>query len=303
MASPPAHVAPTIDEADLVFEQGMPVFLEGGFGRVVAARLRGRLVAVKSVRPAAAKGGQRKRLNGGGMTKAPPEAVGLSTGGGESLASSVAGRQLAAEIAALTALKHTNIVTLLGICFPSGAASGQVWCVEELADGDLEDLMAELEDAGRRLTKDYILKLSLDIARGMSFMHASGKTHNDLKAANVLMSKGTAVLADFGLVHAFTQSFAGAAAISTAGPVGTANYMAPENMSGRDPNYRKPPADVFSFGCLVFEMASGKRPWQDNSWGMVEIMDAVRTCGERPSLVGLDASLSSIISRCWNALG
>jgi serine/threonine protein kinase len=295
MASPPApRVAPTIAEADLVFEQGLPVCPVGGFGRVVAARLRGRLVAVKSVKPEAPRGGQRKRLTEGA-------AVGLATGRGESLASSEAGRQLAAELAALTALKHPNIVCLVGVCYPSGVNSGQVWCVEELADGDLDDLMGELEDAGRRLTTSHILKLSLDMARGMHFMHASGKSHNDLKSANVLICKGSAILADFGLVHAFTQSFAGAAAITTAGPVGTANYMAPENMSGRDPNYRKAPADVFSFGCILYEMASGKRPWEDERWGMVEIMGAVLMRGERPSLAGLDATLSGIISRCWHA--
>ena len=157
-----------IPEEKLIFENGWPVVGEGAFGKVVAARIDGGLVAVKSCWPS-----QKRGFTGDEKTI------------------------LEKKIMRLSNLTHTNIVTLIGVCYH---ANSSISIVEELADGgDLVDLITSV---GIRLTNQHILKLSLDIARGLAFMHGKGVSHNDLKSANVLICQGIAVLTDFGLAQA-----------------------------------------------------------------------------------------------------
>ena len=130
-------------------------------------------------------------------------------------------RAVLAELTALGSLKHLNIVTLYGVCYH---ADGAVSIVEELADCDAQDLLAALE--GGRAPLEQVYKLGLDIVRGVDFMHRNGKTHCDLKTANVLICKGSAVLCDFGLAHTFTMEKQGSV---LGGHVGTLPYTALEN--------------------------------------------------------------------------
>ena len=157
-----------IPEEKLIFENGWPVVGEGAFGKVVAARIDGGLVAVKSCKPS-----QKSGLSAAEKT------------------------MLEKEIIALSNLTHTNIVTLIGVC---DHADSTISIIEELADGG--DLVDFITSIGSRLTNQHILKLSLDIARGIAFMHGKGVSHNDLKSSNVLICKGTAVITDFGLARA-----------------------------------------------------------------------------------------------------
>jgi hypothetical protein len=152
------------------------------------------------------------------------------------------------------------------------------------------------------MTPEHVYKLGLDVARGMAFMHSHGFSHNDLKANNVLLCKGCAVVCDFGLVRAFTASLPRRAQ-SVGGAVGTLPYMAPENFSGKHPYYRRPTADVFSLGCILYEMATGQCPFaaECGSWGIAEWYSAVCVEGRRPPLDGLDANLRALIARCWAA--
>ena len=80
--------------------------------------------------------------------------------------------------------------------------------------------------------------------------------------------------------------------------------MAPENMEGKGPHYRQPPADVFSFGCVLYELATGKCPWKDEgeSWSVPQFVTTVHVLGKRPPLGPVKhAPLRAIIERCWLA--
>jgi serine/threonine protein kinase len=252
-----------IPEADLKFESSRVLGM-GSFGKVVAARYEGRLVAVKSL----------SIPKKGGLT--PSEKLGLER-----------------EIRALSNLTHPNIVTLVGVCYH---ADSSVSIVEELADGG--DLFDFISAVGPRLTVQHKIKLALDIARGLEFMHHSGVSHNDIKSANVLICKGTAVLTDFGMAHAFATSL-GQGTLSP-GAVGTLPYMAPENMDPDDPFYRKPTADIFSFGCILYELATGSYPWKDEGWGTMQYLQQVNFKKKRPALTAVaDVGLRALIERTW----
>jgi serine/threonine protein kinase len=158
-----------IPEEKLIFENGRPPLCDGTFGKVVAARIENGLVAVKSCLPTQQRG-----------------------------LTAVEKKMLETEILELSKLTHPNIVTPIGVCYHTDFT---ISIVEELADGgDLVDFITSV--GSHRLTTQHILKLSLDIARGLAFMHSKSVTHNDLKSTNVLICKGTAVLTDFGLAHA-----------------------------------------------------------------------------------------------------
>ena len=252
-------------EAELIFENGLPPRGVGSFGKVVVARYKGGLVAVKCLSVPQSK-----------VTPADQAA-------------------LATEIAALAGLKHPNIVTLIGVCYH---ADGAISIVEELADCDAVDFCAAL--GGRGVPTDMVYKLGLDIARGMHFMHSNGLTHNDMKSGNVLLVKGCAILTDFGLCKKFTDTLAKTQSL-VSGAVGTLPYMAPENMDGEDPNYLKPCADVYSFGCILYELATGKCPWADKpSWGTMQFLRAVNVGKQRQPLDAVEpAALRALIARCW----
>ena len=252
-----------IPEAELIFERGPAPHGVACFGRVAAARYRGGLVAVRTL---------------GGLTPAafPPSARAA----------------LDAEVAALAALRHPNIARLIGTCHH---ADGALSLVEELADCDAQDLLAALRG---RVPADICLKLGLDIARGVAFMHASSQCHSELSAASVLLIKGTAVLAGFGLAERLPGCPAARALAAGALP-----YAAPENMDSADGNYRRPAGDVFSLGCILFELSTGARPWREQPWStLAQYRGAVAAGGQRPALDGVEPpALRALIARCWGA--
>ena len=287
-----------IKESELLFEAGRPTIGEGSFGKVVAARYKpsgsppedsGRLVAVKSIKIQLEQGQRRQ------TQRAIPEAEKAN---------------FLKELKALGAMKHINIITLYGVCHH---ADGAISIVEELADGDLRDAIWAVRQKapGTTLPRDLQLKYALDIARGVAYMHANGIVHCDLKPDNVLLCKGTAVLCDFGLVLAFNTTLTGRTLIG--GAVGTLPYMAPENyeshyllpdgkMSVPNPWYQKPPSDVYSLGCILYELATGKLPFEDEKWNMIMLINRVVNHDVRPSFDGakeVDEKLKLLIQSCW----
>ncbi len=167
------------------------------------------------------------------------------------------------EARVLASLNHPNIAGLYGI----EEADGRKALVMELVPG--EDLTKRI-DAGALPLEDA-LGIALQIARGLEAAHLKGVVHRDLKPANVrLTPDGQVKVLDFGLakptsadasssqvdVH-LSQSPTIANAATQAGVIlGTAAYMSPEQARGRNVDAR---TDVFSFGCVLFEMLSGTR--------------------------------------------
>lgn len=98
-------------------------------------------------------------------------------------------------------------------------------------------------------------KVALDVARGLHFLHSRSIVHNDLKSANILLSRdGTAKIADVGLARVLRHGYV---CSSSGGVVGTFAWAAPEVLLGRPVS---PKADVYSYGVVLWELATNERP-------------------------------------------
>lgn len=145
--------------------------------------------------------------------------------------------------------QHPNIVTI----FDFGYENGVPFMVQELLDG--EDLAAVLarEDA---LPVARQIDVLLQVARGMAYAHAQGVLHRDIKPPNVrLLSDGQVKILDFGIARLVDQT---SQLTATDMKIGTAAYMAPEQLSGGQAG---PPSDIFAFGVLAYEVVAGKHPF------------------------------------------
>jgi hypothetical protein len=163
--------------------------------------------------------------------------------------------RLRREARALASLNHPHIATLYELAEFDGGCG----LVMELVDGEtLAEAMA-----ARRLKLADVLRLGSQIAAALEAAHEHGLVHRDLKPANIkITSEGAAKVLDFGLVKSEHEP-AGATALSTLATasgavVGTACYMSPEQARGASVDRR---TDVWAFGCVLYEMLSGRRPF------------------------------------------
>ena len=164
------------------------------------------------------------------------------------------------EARAASGLSHPNILTVYDI----GTHDSTVYIAMELVEGGtLKDLVASGPVPVKKL-----LEISVQIAEGLAAAHAAGIVHRDLKPQNVMVSKhGFAKILDFGLAKLVTPEDQEVSALKTAvgdptrpGMVmGTVGYMSPEQASGRPLDFR---SDQFSFGSIVYELATGKRAFE-----------------------------------------
>ena len=174
------------------------------------------------------------------------------------------------EAQTLAALNHPNIAAIYGIEESPSAGSGQAGVralVMELVEG--EDLSQRL--ARGAIPLDEALPIAKQIAEALEAAHEQGIIHRDLKPANIkVRADGTVKVLDFGLAKALDPAAASSAeamnaptitppAMTEAGMIlGTAAYMSPEQARGRVVDRR---ADIWAFGCVLFEMLSGTRPF------------------------------------------
>src|SRR5271167_3904568 len=179
------------------------------------------------------------------------------------------------EAKAISALQHANICTLYDI----GTQDGTNFLVMEYLEGQT---LAERLAKGP-LPLHQVLKIGTEIARALEKAHQHGIIHRDLKPANIMLTKAGAKLMDFGLakpemsissqaVGPFTPStptMTLASLTSAASPltqkgsiVGTFQYIAPELLQGAEADAR---SDLFSFGCVLYEMITGRRAFEGKS--------------------------------------
>jgi serine/threonine protein kinase len=152
-------------------------------------------------------------------------------------------------------LHHPNVLLTMGIAHNS--ADGKTGILMELMPASLLDLLHHHRQREQLATWEASLVLiALDVAKGMTYLHAKGVVHRDLKPGNVLLTEHwVGKVADFGTALS-KYHYAGEAE----GPVGTPPYMAPEAIALTS-GAKEKPTDVWSFGCLIAHMGTRSMPY------------------------------------------
>ncbi|UMP00927.1 serine/threonine-protein kinase [Amycolatopsis sp. EV170708-02-1] len=150
------------------------------------------------------------------------------------------------EIQTLSAVRHPGLVPL----YDAGSDDGYTYLTMRLVDGP--NLAQRLRSGP--LPQDEVVELTARLADALAHVHAHGITHRDLKPANILLDGDGPLIGDFGVAHAFDAT----RVTETGGVVGTAAYMAPEQVRGENVG---PPADVYSLGLVLLECLSGEREY------------------------------------------
>jgi eukaryotic-like serine/threonine-protein kinase len=151
----------------------------------------------------------------------------------------------------VAALSDPHIVTV----FDSGVDGTSPFIVMELVPG--RSLRQVLDETGA-LPVTEAVAIASDICQGLEAVHAAGLIHRDITPANILLSGGSAKVLDFGIARADGS----AAGTRTEGVLGTAAYLSPEQASGRPVG---PRSDLYSLGCVFFEMLTGEPPFTADS--------------------------------------
>ncbi len=194
-------------------------------------------------------------------------------------------RRLLVEAKAASALSHPNVAHVYEV----GESEGVSFIAMEYVPG--ETLSALLRK--RRLGVGEALALALQIADALEEAHAKGIVHRDVKPANIMITpRGTVKVLDFGIAKVVG---AGGNATTPGVVIGTAEYMSPEQALGLPIDFR---SDLFSFGTLLLEMVSGRKPFRGRTER--ETLDKVVHAEPDglPELSALPPALVAVLRRC-----
>jgi Tol biopolymer transport system component len=207
------------------------------------------------------------------------------------------------EARAISQLSHANICQLYDI----GEQNGIHYLVMEYLEG--ETLAARLMKG--RLPIEQVLRHGAEIAEGLDAAHRSGVVHRDLKPGNIMLTRTGAKLLDFGLAKStvplttkssdllatLTSPHVSSPLTAEGTVIGTYQYMSPEQLEGKEADSR---SDIFSFGAVLYEMATGKRAFEGKS--QVSVASAILEKDPEPVTTHQPTAPSSLQSVVQGAL-
>ncbi|CAA7391469.1 unnamed protein product [Spirodela intermedia] len=193
-------------------------------------------------------------------------------------------REFAQEVYIMRKVRHRNVVQFIGAC-----TKPPNLCIvtEFMSRGSVYDFLHK-----QRCTFKLpaLLRVAIDVSKGMTYLHQNNIIHRDLKAANLLMDENEVVkVADFGVARVKAQS-----GVMTA-ETGTYRWMAPEVIEHKPYDHK---ADVFSFGVVLWELLTAKLPYEY----LTPLQAAVGVVqkGLRPTIPkNTDPRLTELLERCW----
>ena len=190
------------------------------------------------------------------------------------------------EARAVAALNHPNILTVYDV----GVDRDIPYVVSELLDG--ETLRARLDRGA--LPIDEAVRVARQVLAGLAAAHGKGIIHRDLKPQNLFLTgDGVTKILDFGLAKQLVRTPGREVDVTERGVIiGTAGYMAPEQIRGEQPDVR---SDLFSFGAVLYEMLTGARAFTGQS--AIEIMHAVLAV-EPPIPASLPPGIRGVVAGC-----
>ncbi|KAF7829015.1 serine/threonine-protein kinase STY17 isoform X1 [Senna tora] len=193
-------------------------------------------------------------------------------------------REFAQEVYIMRKIRHKNVVQFIGAC-----TQPPNLCIvtEFMSRGSVYDFLHKQRG---EFKLPSLLKVAIDVSKGMNYLHQNNIIHRDLKTANLLMDENEVVkVADFGVARVQSQS-----GVMTA-ETGTYRWMAPEVIEHKPYDQK---ADVFSFGIALWELLTGELPYSYLS--PLQAAVGVVQKGLRPSIPNnAHPRLSELLQRCW----
>ncbi|KAM3344257.1 serine/threonine-protein kinase STY46 isoform X1 [Capsicum galapagoense] len=193
-------------------------------------------------------------------------------------------KEFAQEVYIMRKVRHKNVVQFIGAC-----TKPPNLCIvtEYMSGGSVYDYLHKQKGSFKLPT---LLKVAIDVSKGMNYLHQNNIIHRDLKAANLLMDENEVVkVADFGVARVKAQT-----GVMTA-ETGTYRWMAPEVIEHKPYDHK---ADIFSFGVLLWELMTGKLPYEYLT--PLQAAIGVVQKGLRPTIPKqTHPKLSELLEKCW----